>query len=387
MNESEELSIYIHIPFCKKKCKYCDFLSAPATDRVQEEYLYALLEEITAQAEQYSHRVVRSIYIGGGTPSVVNPKRLCHILESLFSHFSVAENVEISMELNPGTVTEGALLAYRKAGVNRVSIGLQSAHNEELALLGRIHSYEDFLRTYRLVREAGFRNVNVDIMAALPGQKTKDYEDTLQKLLDLRPIPEHISAYSLIIEEGTPFFALYGEEKEAMERTGEPQKHLPSEEEERRMYELTERLLKDAGYHRYEISNYSLEGYECYHNKVYWQRGDYVGFGLGAASLINNIRCRNHTDLQTYLNAVDKVMERTPLSLKEQMAEFMFLGLRLTTGVEKQAFYRYFGISMEEIYGQVLRDNEKMGLLENGERVALSKRGRDVSNYVMAQFL
>lgn len=387
MNESEELSIYIHIPFCKKKCKYCDFLSAPASDRVQEEYFHALLAEMSAQAKEYSHHVVRSVYIGGGTPSVADTKRLCHALETLFSHFTVAENAEISMEINPGTVTVEALSAYYRAGVNRISIGLQSAHDEELALLGRIHSYEDFLRTYQLVREVGFQNVNVDIMAALPGQKPEDYEDTLHKLLALKPIPEHISAYSLIIEEGTPFFTLYGEEKEALERTGETQKHLPSEEEERRMYELTERLLKDAGYHRYEISNYSLENCECYHNKVYWQRGNYVGFGLGAASLVDNIRYRNHTDLQTYLNAADKVMECTPLSVKEQMAEFMFLGLRLTAGVEKQAFYRYFGVSMEEVYGQVLRDNEAKGLLLNGEWVTLSERGRDVSNYVMAQFL
>lgn len=387
MNQSEELSIYIHIPFCKQKCKYCDFLSAPASDRVQEEYLHALLGEITAQAGQYSHRVVRSVYIGGGTPSVVKPEWICHILETLFSNFTVAENAEISMELNPGTVTKESLNAYRRAGINRISIGLQSAHDKELALLGRIHSFEDFLMTYRLAREAGFQNVNVDIMAALPGQKVEDYEDTLRKLLSLSPIPEHISAYSLIIEEGTPFFTLYGEEKEALEKTGEAQKHLPSEEEERRMYELTGKLLEDAGYHRYEISNYSLEGCECCHNKVYWQRGDYVGFGLGAASLVENIRFRNHTDLQTYLTAEEKVMERTRLSVKEQMAEFMFLGLRLTAGVEKQAFYRYFGTSMEEVYGQILRDNEQRGLLKYGEWVSLSERGRDVSNYVMAQFL
>lgn len=387
MNESQDISIYIHIPFCKQKCKYCDFLSAPASDRVQEDYLRALIGEVSMQAELYAKRIVRSIYIGGGTPSAVDPKWICRILEVLFSQYTVSKNAEVSMELNPGTITREALRAYYIAGVNRVSIGLQSAHNEELALLGRIHTYEDFLKTYRLVREVGFRNVNVDVMAALPGQKPEDYEDTLQKLLTLRPGPEHISAYSLIIEEGTLFYELYGEEKEALERTGETQKHLPSEEEERRMYELTERLLKDAGYHRYEISNYSLEGYECYHNKIYWLRGDYLGFGLGAASLVRNIRYRNHTDLQTYINITDKVMEQTPLSEKEQMAEFMFLGLRLTEGVEKQAFYRYFGVSMEEIYGHILKKNEEAGLLSNGERVALSERGRDVSNYVMSQFL
>lgn len=387
MNESQDISIYIHIPFCKQKCKYCDFLSAPASDRVQEDYLRALIGEVSMQAELYAKRIVRSIYIGGGTPSAVDPKWIGRILEVLFSQYTVSKNAEVSMELNPGTITREALRAYYIAGVNRVSIGLQSAHNEELALLGRIHTYEDFLKTYRLVREVGFRNVNVDVMAALPGQKPEDYEDTLQKLLNLRPGPEHISAYSLIIEEGTLFYELYGEEKEALERTGETQKHLPSEEEERRMYELTERLLKDAGYHRYEISNYSLEGYECYHNKIYWLRGDYLGFGLGAASLVRNIRYRNHTDLQTYINITDKVMEQTPLSEKEQMAEFMFLGLRLTEGVEKQAFYRYFGVSVEEIYGHILKKNEEAGLLSNGERVALSERGRDVSNYVMSQFL
>lgn len=387
MHDSEELSIYIHIPFCKQKCKYCDFLSAPASDREQEEYLHALLGELTSQTGQYSNRIVRSIYIGGGTPSVIKPKWICSILEVLFSRFMVAEDAEISMELNPGTVSEEALHAYRKAGVNRVSIGLQSVHDAELKLLGRIHSYEDFLKTYRLVRKAGFRNVNVDIMAALPGQKLKDYEDTLQKLLGLSPKPEHISAYSLIIEEGTLFFTLYGEEKEALERTGEAQKNLPSEEEERRMYALTGKLLEGAGYHQYEISNYSLEGYECYHNKVYWQRGDYIGFGLGAASLVKNVRCRNHADLQAYLTEENKVMECTPLSIREQMAEFMFLGLRLTSGVEKQDFYRHFGVSMEEVYGQVLRENEMKGLLLNGEWVTLSERGRDVSNYVMAQFL
>ena len=387
MHDSKELSIYIHIPFCKQKCKYCDFLSAPATDREQEEYLHALLGEITAQAGQYSECIVRSIYIGGGTPSVVKPEWICRILEVLFNCFTVVEDAEISMELNPGTVTEDALSAYRRGGINRISIGLQSVHDTELKLLGRIHSYEDFLKTYRLVRDAGFRNVNVDIMSALPGQKFKGYEDTLKKLLTLTPIPEHISAYSLIIEEGTPFYTLYGEEKEALERTGEAQKHLPSEEEERQMYELTGKLLEDAGYHQYEISNYSLEGYECYHNKVYWQRGDYIGFGLGAASLVNNVRYRNFTDLRDYLDKEDKVMERTSLSVKEQMAEFMFLGLRLTSGVDKQDFYRRFGISMEEVYGQVLLDNEEKGLLINGEKVALSKRGTDVSNYVMAQFL
>ena len=387
MIQSDQFGIYIHIPFCRQKCQYCDFLSAPATEPAQEAYLRALAEEITVRAPLHAHRRVTSIYIGGGTPTVVDPKRLCGILELLFSRYRIEREAEISMEMNPATVTKQALADYRKAGVNRVSIGLQSARDEELKRLGRIHDLGDFLRTYEAVRDAGFTNVNVDIMAALPGQTVEDYGETLRLVSALSPIPEHISAYSLIIEEGTPFFERYGALKEAMEKTGEPQPGLPSEEEERQMDEMTERLLKEAGYHRYEISNYSLEGRECRHNIGYWKRKDYAGFGLGAASLLDNVRSRNHTQMRAYLEEKDKEMERAALSEKERMEEFMFLGLRLTEGVDREEFKRAFGVPMEEVYGDVLRKNAEAGLLLTGEKAALTRRGRDVGNYVMAQFL
>ena len=381
------LSIYIHIPFCIQKCSYCDFLSAPADVRVQEEYLRSLQEEIHGSAGQYSDHEVRTIYIGGGTPSVVNQERLCGIVEGLRELFLIAPDAEISMEVNPGTVKEEALHRYQKAGINRLSIGLQSANDNELKLLGRIHDHNAFLQTYFLALQAGFTNINVDLMWGLPGQHLVDYERTLRQVLSLKPLPAHISAYGLIIEEGTPFYARYGKEAEDMARTGKVASELPSEEEEREMDALTEQMLAEAGYHRYEISNYSLPGRECRHNKVYWQRGEYVGFGLGAASLLSEVRRKNVTELTDYLESQEKTESIKKLSKEEQMEEFLFLGLRLTEGVDPEAFFHHFDMSLEEVYGTVIKKNEKDGLLRMGERLALTKKGRDVSNYVMAQFL
>ena len=381
------LSIYIHIPFCIKKCYYCDFLSAPADNLVQEEYLRALREEIFTAAKKYSDYTVQTIFIGGGTPTAIKAEDICDLLHVINTSFSIAEDAEISIESNPGTVTKQALILYKKAGINRLSIGLQSAQDKELKLLGRIHDYKYFLKTYSMAVEAGFTNINIDLMSALPGQKAVDYKETLKKVMALSPRPSHISAYSLIIEEGTAFYDLYAEERDAMAHTGEKQAHLPSEEEERQMYLLTNQILQDVGYHRYEISNYSLPGYECRHNKVYWQRGDYVGFGLGASSLVENNRFENIKDLQLYINNNDKISKSVPLSKKEQMEEFMFLGLRLTQGVEKEEFSKNFGVSMEEIYGNVIRKNIQAELMMDGTFEYLTKNGLDLSNYVMSQFL
>ncbi len=373
----KELSIYIHIPFCIRKCHYCDFLSAPADSTAQEEYLYALIREIQTEAVKYRDYQVSTVFIGGGTPTAVDVKLLCKVISVLQDNFALKQDAEISMEANPGTVTKETLLQYKKAGINRLSIGLQSAKNEELALLGRIHTYEEFEKTYYAARECGFSNVNVDVMSALPGQTPDTYKETLDKVLKLNPPPEHISAYSLIIEEGTPFFERYGEE---------PTK-LPTEEEERAMYYLTEEVLEKAGYIRYEISNYSRPGFACKHNLVYWQRGNYVGFGLGAASMVENVRFQNVSDMKDYLSREDKIAEKTPLSVKEQMEEFMFLGLRLMDGVSPQQFLQIFGVSIEEVYGKVIKKNVSDKLLEDGKRLCLTKKGVDISNYVMAQFL
>lgn len=381
------ISIYIHIPFCIKKCNYCDFLSAPADSRTQETYLHALVQEIILEAPKYSAYEVQTIFIGGGTPTVVPAQHICHILDIIRAYYHVYNHAEISMEANPGTVTGEALQLYKRAGINRLSFGLQSADNNELECLGRIHTYEDFLNSYQMAVEKGFDNINVDVMSSLPGQKPEDYQRTLKKITGLSPKPKHISAYSLIIEEGTPFYDYYGDESKAMEHTGDTQAHLPSEEDERAMYQRTEDTLQEAGYHRYEISNYSLPGYECRHNTVYWRRGDYVGFGLGAASMVENLRFQNISDLAVYLDAPCKIGEQEQLSKNDQMSEFMFLGLRMIDGIQKDEFIKCFGVSMDEIYGNVLEKNEKLGLLRNGSVVTLTKRGLDMSNYVMAQFL
>lgn len=403
----KSISIYIHIPFCVKKCQYCDFLSAPADSRAQEVYLRALKQEIREQAARYREYEVQTVFIGGGTPTAVPCEKLCEVLKTVFTCYRVNPQAEISMEANPGTVTKEALLSYRKAGINRLSIGLQSTDDGELKLLGRIHTYRDFLQTYRWAQEAGFTNINLDIMSALPGQSVENYKKTLETVLSLKP--QHISAYSLIVEEGTPFYEKYGQESEKLQATGEKQPDLPSEDEEREMYALTEKLLAAAGYHRYEISNYALPGRECRHNRVYWKRGNYVGFGLGAASMVENVRFENTREMQEYLTEYAGVpgtepvsaevtqgdMQQIfrgenvhPLSQQEQMEETMFLGLRLTEGVSKAEFQRQFGVSMDQIYGEVIQENIAQGLLaDEAGYVCLTREGMDLSNYVMAQFL
>ena len=390
----KSISIYIHIPFCIRKCKYCDFLSAPANESVQKAYLCALKEEIRSQKDKYKDYLVETVFIGGGTPTAVEAELLCEVLQTVKENYTLAEEAEISMEANPGTVTGEAFKRYKSAGINRLSIGLQSADNTELEMLGRIHNFEDFLQTYQMAVNAGFHNINVDLMSALPGQTINSYRDTLKKVLALTPKPQHISAYSLIIEEGTPFYALYGEERAELDRTGESrasaenEPHLPSEEAEREMYSITEEMLAKAGYERYEISNYCQPGFACKHNCVYWQRGNYVGFGLGAASLVENMRFKNTESIKTYLKEGRKVAEEERLTVTEQMEEFMFLGLRMIKGVSKEEFQMTFGVSIESVFGEPVIQNTESGLLkEKDNRLSLTKKGLDVANYVMAQFL
>lgn len=343
----------------------------------------ALLTEVTERAKEYVDYSVVSIFIGGGTPSLVEAKWIESLMEQVQHHYSVAADAEISMEVNPGTVDGEKLAIYCKAGINRLSIGLQSANDEELRRLGRIHTFEEFLTTYYGAVECGFDNINVDIMSALPGQTMDSYVEGLEKVLALNPRPKHISAYSLIIEEGTPFYRM--DEEGGLD--------LPDEDSERAMYQETARLLAEAGLERYEISNYAKAGYVCRHNCGYWQRVDYVGFGIGAASMVGNVRFSNATDLQAYIKEpLGQRSDVQELSVQEQMEEFMFLGLRMVEGVSGQKFAENFGQNMDEVYGSVIEKNKKDGLLvEHGEglnrRLALTSKGMDVSNYVMAQFL
>ncbi|WP_026521915.1 radical SAM family heme chaperone HemW [Butyrivibrio sp. VCB2001] len=382
------LSLYVHIPFCARKCNYCDFLSFNAEKELMDEYFDALKKEILKSAKDYRDRAVSTIFFGGGTPSFADEKRVCGLLQKIRDEFNVSTDAEISIEVNPASAMRDKLFSYREAGFNRLSIGCQSLNDDELKVLGRLHNSSLFYETYQNARAAGFNNINVDVMSALPGQSLGSYVDTLNKVLELRP--EHISAYSLIIEEGTPFYDM--------------DLDIPDEDTDRAMYHETKRILKEHGFHRYEISNYALgaeddDTYECRHNKVYWQRGDYLGLGLGAASMVDNVRWSNTRDIGTYVkepadaeSSFDKIRENVEeLNTKAQMEEFMFLGLRLVQGVSTEQFKENFGKDIAEVYGEVIDKYQKMGLLEyageGGKYLRLTDKGLDVSNTVMAEFL
>ena len=374
----KKLGLYIHIPFCQKKCNYCDFLSAPANKQVQIAYMDILQKEIKEKSIEYKEYCVDTVFIGGGTPTCVPYETIVHTMNTVKASFFLTDDCEITMECNPGTVTKEALENYRTAGINRLSIGLQSTDNAILKELGRIHTFEQFLETFKWAREAGFANINVDLMSGLPNQTLEQYEESLLEVLKLDV--EHISSYSLIVEEGTPFYKLYEEDKLS----------LPDEETERNMYYLTKEKLLAAGLLRYEISNYAKEGYECKHNVRYWVRDDYLGLGLGASSMVDNVRFKNTEWLDEYLTD-NKYMEKTDeqiLSTTECMEEFMFLGLRMTKGVSKERFKETFGSSMEEIYGSVVIKLKEQGLLEEeGDFIRLTEYGLDVSNRVWVEFL
>lgn len=380
------MELYFHIPFCVRKCFYCDFLSAPADGQTKAAYMEALRRETALRAEEYCCDSVTSVFIGGGTPSAVEAEEIAALLSTVRQHYPLAEDAEITIEVNPGTVTAEKLEVYRVAGINRLSIGLQSADDRELAVIGRIHTWQQFLDTYGLAVGAGYRNINIDVMSTLPGQTLESYRRTLKKILALNPQPAHISAYSLILEEGTAFWDM----------TQRGELTLPDEDADRQMYSETKRVLAGAGYSRYEISNYAKPGHACRHNCGYWRRDEYAGFGIGAASLVRESRFRNGDSLTAYLrDPVGCREELQVLSPQEQMEEFMFLGLRMTEGVSERDFEDRFGQRLADIYGGVIQANLRDGLLEwqcgeehgNARRLALTERGLDISNYVMAQFL
>lgn len=379
------MELYIHIPFCIRKCAYCDFLSAPADQDTIAQYMNSLKRQLVKQAASFQGKKIDTVFIGGGTPTILLPDQMSELLETIQNNYALAEKVEFTVEANPGTLTVGKVRALAGGGMNRVSLGLQSASGQELRLLGRIHTYDDFLRSYGLLREGGIRNINVDLMSALPGQTIPSYEKTLHRVLSLHP--EHISAYSLIIEEGTPFYEQYRED-ERLRDAGEEPKILPSEECERAMYELTGALLSDYGYERYEISNYAKAGFACRHNIGYWTGEDYLGVGLGASSYIEGTRFCNTSDLREYLEEDFVPRDVQKLTKTDRMAEFFYLGLRLTAGVEKSEFVRRFGLSAEAVYGAVLKDLLAQNLLEDtGRNYRLTPFGRDVSNQVLYRFL
>lgn len=420
--QKRPLGLYVHIPFCVKKCAYCDFLSFPAGEEEKERYVEALCTEIRANRENAAEYRAETVYFGGGTPSVLSIEQLTRILAAITETFEVkglaieqpekkkcrfgkhtqaekaktpetpemrlqrvinGELAEVTIEVNPGTAAGEKLAALYKLGFNRLSVGLQSAVPSELSCLGRIHTKEQFAECVCDARDAGFRNISGDLMSGLPGQTIETLTESIRFLLAQQP--EHISVYSLQIEDGTEFAARYGEE-------GAEKALLPDEDTDRRMYELTGKLLEEAGYFRYEISNYAKPGLESRHNSSYWTGTEYLGFGLGASSLLSNARFHNTTDMETYVKGASdpfslrEDMER--LVLKEQMEEFMFLGLRMCYGIEKAEFKRRFRCEIETIYGDVMKRLTAQGVLAESEgRVYLTPRGIDVSNVVLAEFL
>lgn len=401
------LELYLHIPFCVKKCDYCDFLSGPSGTETRKAYTEALIGEIQALPDHLDREIV-SVFAGGGTPSLLDAPDMKRIMTALRDKFEFSDNVEITIEANPGTLSSDKLEIYRAAGINRLSLGLQSTDNRELQILGRIHTYEEFLESYELARAAGFNNINIDLMSAIPEQTCEKWIHNLKTAAELKP--EHISAYSLIVEEGTPF--------------ARRELKLPDEEQEYQMYEDTADILKRYGFEQYEISNYAKNGYECRHNLGYWKRTEYLGLGLGAASLTGEdlwkhlcgernsgnaeregtdktddsslkqreYRFCNTRNMQEYLenSRNPRAIRRdiAALSEKEQQEEFMFLGLRMTKGISVQEFRERFGKEIEEIYGKVLEKYEALGFLEKSNDFwRFTRKGIHVSNHILSDFL
>ncbi len=379
-----ELGIYVHTPFCVRKCAYCDFLSFPASDETQQMYFNVLRDEIASFFCPQEYEAV-SVYFGGGTPSFASADEVVKTLDQIRSTFSLREDAEITIECNPGTMNREKLRIWKEAGFNRLSIGLQSSDNGLLKTLGRIHTWEVFLREYYEAREGGFDNISIDLMYGLPGQTSDIWEDTLSKVKELEP--EHLSAYSLIIEEGTDFWDRYHED-DMTKMQGEKPVFLPDEEEEDRMLNALKNTVRYMGMHRYEISNYAKPGKESRHNVGYWKRREYAGFGLGASGQIRQIRYKNQSSLERYLKKDLIHDEEMVLTGEDEIAETMILGLRMTEGVDLVRFEEQFHKKAQDIFPDQIREYTRAGLLElTDDHLYLTDRGFDVSNLVMSDFL
>ena len=371
----KEVSLYIHIPFCKQRWFYCDFPTFAGKERFREDYIEALIREIEEKCSNY---LIKTIFIGGGTPSYLEESELKRLLMTV-SKLNLSEKLEYSMECNPGTVNEEKLKIMKKYGVNRISFGLQSCDDELLKKIGRIHTFKEFLENYNLARKIGFNNINIDLMYGLPNLTVEKWKNTLKKICDLKP--EHISAYSLIIEEGTAFYKLY--EKDKLD--------LPNEDDERVMDKLTKDILKANGYHQYEISNFALDGKECEHNKVYWSLDEYIGVGSASSSYIDGYRLVNTSNINDYIKKINDnvsvVVDKYKNSFEDEMEEFVFMGLRMVSGIDLLKFNKKFEIDINSIYKKVIEKNIKDGLLIVEEnKMFLTAKGMELSNSVMSDF-
>ncbi|EGT2190935.1 radical SAM family heme chaperone HemW [Clostridium perfringens] len=375
----DKISLYIHIPFCAQKCLYCDFPSFARKDHLRKTYIEALNKEIISLREKHNNLEINTIFIGGGTPSVLEADELECLLKEV-AKLNMAKDIEYSMECNPGNLTEEKLEVMKKYGVNRISMGLQAKQDNLLKGLGRIHNYKTFKENFLLAKKVGFNNINVDLMFGLPNQRLNEWEETLREIISLEPA--HISAYSLIIEEGTAFYNLYENDK----------LKLPTEEEERKMYHLAKKILEENGFNQYEISNYAKEGKECRHNLAYWNMDNWIGVGSAAASYINGKRIKNINSVEEYINSINEkgeaVEEIINNSKNDNMEEFMFMGLRKINGIDENEFKKRFSMNINDVYGEILNKYIGEGLLirESG-RIFLSEKGIEISNIIMADFL
>jgi len=374
----KKLGIYIHIPFCVKKCGYCDFYSVKWDEESENKYIHSAINEIKSYNELSSKYVVDSIYIGGGTPSIINPKNLEKIISTIRCLFTVEENSEISMEANPNSLWEN-IKTYGEIGINRLSIGIQSLNDNILKRIGRIHNSKEALQAIDRAISFGFENINADVMFNIPGQTVDDINDTISKLVTKQI--RHISFYSLKLEEGTPMYLLKKNKKIVM----------PEEDLEREMYYAGRNIMEKHGLMQYEISNFSVKGYECRHNLKYWKQEEYIGIGPSAHSFLGNVRFSNPSDLTEYITSGENgVFERNTLEEMDEndiKFEYIMLRLRLTEGLKFADFKNKFSIDFKEAYKEQIKHLTENNLIESDDdAIRLTKRGMDVSNYVFSQF-
>ena len=374
------LGLYIHIPFCVTKCKYCDFNSFKIDLNEKIKYLNYLGEEMKLYKEEIKNREIDSVFVGGGTPSILNENEINILFEKIKENFNIKSNAEITMECNPGTLTLNKLKVMKKSGVNRLIIGLQAVQNHHLKYIGRIHTFEEFEKNYHDAKQMGFDNINIDLMYALPNQSREDWMESLEKVVKLNPT--HISAYSLILEENTELFKMY--ERDEF--------NLLDENTDIEMYEYTIDYLKSHGYNQYEISNYAKDNFECKHNVLYWKCEEYVGIGASASGYFNGIRYNNICELDNYEKMIlegEKPIEwEEKLSIKDEIEESIFLGLRMNEGIQISDFKEKYNFDFEKEFKNEIEKLSKMELIEiDNNLMKLTQKGREISNSVFVEFI
>lgn len=383
MTITNSLGLYLHVPFCVRKCKYCDFLSFGCSDsQVLSEYARALMQEIRIRSQDWHYREVNSIFIGGGTPSLVSEWDMGKILDCIRDYFNVVRDAEVTIEANPATLSDEKLERYLRKGINRLSIGVQSFENCVLESLGRIHNKNDAFYSYQRAKKAGFDNINLDIMFGIPGQSMKMWKDTVRQCIFLEPA--HISLYSLQVEEGTEFYKMIYEDGRM-----DPVPDIV----DREMYHTALKMLKTAGYEHYEISNACRPGYRSRHNMKYWSYEEYLGLGLGADSFIDGSRFRNCSSMHDYISAIKESVAPVDAgsvekySEREEMGIFVFTGLRKSEGISLEHFRRIFNRNFFEVYDENILKKYKGLLINADDRLYLSEKGMDVSNRIMTEFV